>query len=115
MKKINIIKETNDFDKLIKHRQYFSNRYFVIYIMGKAEKYYRFGISIPKKIGNSVTRNKIKRQIKSIIDNNKNFNKEIDYVIIVRKEINDIDYLTKSQNLEMLLTKIDGAWKSEKK
>jgi ribonuclease P protein component len=115
MKKINIIKEAKYFDKIIKHRQYFSNRYFVIYIMKKEEKYYRFGISIPKKIGNSVTRNKIKRQIKSIIDNNKNFNKEIDYVIIVRKEINDIDYLTKSQNLEMLLTKIDGAWKSEKK
>jgi ribonuclease P protein component len=71
MKKINIIKESREFDKIIKHRQYYSNRYFVIYIMKKEDKYYCFGISIPKKVGNSVTRNKIKRQIKSIIDTNK--------------------------------------------
>lgn len=114
MKKVNIIKKTQEFEKIIKYRHNYSNRFFVIYIMKKTEDYYRFGISIPKKVGNSVMRNKLKRQIKSIIDQKINFNTDLDYVIIVRKEIIDLDYNDKIKNLESLLIKIDGAWKSEK-
>jgi ribonuclease P protein component len=92
MKKINIIKDSREFEKIIKNRHYYSNRFFIIYIIKKEAKYYRLGISIPKKVGNSVIRNKIKRQIKSIIDKNKFINKDFDYVIIVRKEIINLDY-----------------------
>jgi ribonuclease P protein component len=109
MKKLNIIKKTQEFDQIIKYRHHYSNRFFVIYIMKKQEKYFRFGISIPKKVGNSVMRNKIKRQIKGIIDQNNNFNKDLDYVIIVRKEILELDYSEKEKSLESLLTKISGA------
>ncbi len=108
MKKINIIKKADEFDKIIKHRKYYSNRFFVIYIIDKQEKYHRFGISIPKKVGNSVIRNKIKRQIKSIIDSNKVINQNLDYVIIVRKEIVNLSYTEKLQNLNLLLSKING-------
>jgi ribonuclease P protein component len=113
MKKINIIKKTQEFEKIIKYRHHYSNRFFVVYIMKKQQKYYRFGISIPKKVGNSVMRNKTKRQVKSILDHI-SFNKELDYVIIVRKEMIDLNYNDKIENLESLLTKIDGAWNSEK-
>ncbi|MDD3305294.1 MAG: ribonuclease P protein component [Bacilli bacterium] len=115
MKKINIIKKTQEFEKIIKNRQYYSNSFYVIYIIKKAEENYRFGISIPKKIGNSVLRNKIKRQIKSIINQNVFFNKDFDYVIIVRKEILKLNYEEKKENLEKLFRKIDGACKNEKK
>jgi ribonuclease P protein component len=108
MKKINIIKKTQEFEKIIKHRHHYNNRFYVIYTVPKCERYYRFGISIPKKVGNSVMRNKIKRQIKSIIDENKNFNTNLDYVIIVRKEIIDLDYIEMQYNLNMLLDRIDG-------
>jgi ribonuclease P protein component len=109
MKKINIIKDSQEFEKIIKNRHYYSNRFFIIYIMKKNEKYYRFGISIPKKVGNSVIRNKIKRQIKNIIDNNKLINKDLDYVIIVRKEIVNLNYEDKVNSLNLLLSKINGA------
>jgi ribonuclease P protein component len=115
MKKINIIKKTQEFEKIIKNRQNYSNRFYVIYIIEKKEENYRFGISIPKKVGNSVTRNKIKRQIKSIIDNNINFNKNFDYVIIVRKEIINLEYAEKIKQLEILFEKINGACINEKK
>ncbi|MDD4298104.1 MAG: ribonuclease P protein component [Bacilli bacterium] len=114
MKKINIIKKTQEFEKIIKEGHYYSNRFFVIYVTTKQKKYYRFGISVPKKVGNSVIRNKTKRQIKNILDQNISFNKEIDYVIIIKKEINDISYGEKVRQLQLLLTKIDGAWKDEK-
>lgn len=113
MKKINIISKSQEFEKIIKNRQYYSNRFFVVYIFKKREEYYRLGISIPKKVGNSVIRNKIKRQVKNIIDD-LDFNKSFDYVIIVRKEIIDLDYSEKYKNLSTLLSKIDGACNNEK-
>jgi ribonuclease P protein component len=109
MKKINIIKDSKEYEKIIKNRHYYSNRFYIIYIMKKEAKYYRFGISIPKKVGNSVIRNKVKRQIKSIIDKNKLINKDLDYVIIVRKDITSLDYIAKENSLNLLLSKIDGA------
>ena len=45
---------------------------------------YHFGLSVGKKIGNAVTRNKVKRQIRSMIDQiyfKNNFN----CIIIVKK------------------------------
>lgn len=114
MKKINIIKKTEEFEKIIKYRHHYSNKFLVIYTMNKQEKYYRFGISIPKKVGNAVLRNKIKRQIKNIIDDNKLIYKDYDYVIIVRKEILDLDYAQITNYLNLLLSKIGENCKNEK-
>ena len=67
--------------KLIKNNNY------IIYYKDKESKYYRFGISVGKKISNrAVVRNKLKRQIKNIIDNNKNvYQNSKDYIIILKK------------------------------
>ena len=76
------------------------NRYFYIYNKENNLNKYRFAICVSKKIGNAVTRNKVKRQIKDILDKNKNlFSYQTDYVIIVRKEINSLNYSQISENL----------------
>ena len=55
--------------------------------------YDRFGISVSKKLGNAVFRNKYKRIIRSIIDNyNKYYNNGEDYIIILRREAIDKKY-----------------------
>ena len=57
-------------------------------------------ISIPKKFGSAVLRNKYKRRIKSIIYNNeKSIQNNYNYVIILKKDAIDIDY----QNLAIEL------------
>ncbi len=114
MKKVNIIKESKEFEKIINDRHHYANKYFIIYIIKKAKKYFRFGISVPKKIGISVIRNKIKRQIKSILYKNIKVNKNLDYVIIVRKEILTLKYREISNQLNLLLEKINGACQDEK-
>lgn len=113
MKKINIIKKSEEFTKIIKKRKIINNRFFIIYILPKNEKYYRFGISIPTKTGNSVVRNKLKRQIKSIIDNYNDINKNLDYVIIVKKEIINLKYEDIKEQLLLLLNKINKEWNNE--
>lgn len=87
IKKINIIKKNDDFKKIMDSGKLLKNKHYIIYYKDKEEKYYRFGISVSKKISKkAVIRNKLKRQIKSIIDNNKNiYQNSKDYIIILKK------------------------------
>ena len=86
MKKKYIVKESRNFEKIIKSGKCYKNKSFVIYSMENSLKYDKFGISVSKKLGNAVFRNKYKRKIRSIIDNyKKNYNNGKDYIIILRK------------------------------
>lgn len=105
MKKKEIIKKSNDFTKVINKSNKLKNKYYSLFYTKNDKTLY--GISIPKKIGNAVTRNKNKRQIKNIIDNNKNYIQDgYNYVIIIRKEILNLDYKEKEQELINLFKKI---------
>ena len=107
MKKINIIKKNYDINNIIKTGTMVKNKYFYIYKDKNNIDNYRFAICISKKIGNAVTRNKIKRQLKDIIDkSNLVFNSNNDYVIIIRNEINSINYENMKENLIDLLSKV---------
>ncbi|MGN0973380.1 MAG: ribonuclease P protein component [Bacilli bacterium] len=87
MKKINIVKENKVFNDIINNSKCVKNNNLVLYYKkNENNKYYRFGISVGKKIGKAVTRNKLKRQIRNIIDINKNYyENNKDYIIIIRK------------------------------
>ena len=115
MKKINIIKKQEEIDKIIKNGKMIKNRFYYLYnIYNKENKYYRFCICVSKKLGNAVTRNKNKRQIKDIIDkSNLVFSRENDYVIILRKEVNNVSYEVKKKYLLEILCKLEGE-KNEK-
>ena len=88
MKKINVVKENEQFNKIIQtSKNQYKNRNYILYVeTNKNNKNYRFGISVGKKVGNAVTRNRLKRQVRNIIDNYKNvYEFDKDYIIIVRK------------------------------
>ena len=90
MKKKYIVKYSRDFEKIIKNGFCKKNKYYVIHILENNLKYDRYGISVGKKIGNAVNRNKYKRKMRSIIDNYKKmYNNSKDYIIILRKEALD--------------------------
>ena len=66
-----------------------------------------FAICVSKKLGNAVTRNKLKRQVKDIIDkSNLIFKSSNDYVIILKKEINELNYEQIKVSLINLISKI---------
>ena len=107
MKKINIIKKSNDINNVINEGERYKNKYFYIYNKDNNVSNYRFVICVSKKIGNAVRRNKLKRQIKDIIDkSNFVFKSNKDYVIIVKGEINTLNYQQIKDNLNELLSKI---------
>lgn len=100
MKKYEIVKEHTDFDDIIAKGKYRKNSFFVIYNKESNFSYPRFGIAVGKKIGNAVTRNKFKRQIRMIINNNKNlFKNNRDYIIIVKRSSLDLNFSELEDNL----------------
>lgn len=114
MKKINIIKKEQEFTEIINKCSYQKNPYFVIYYR-RNDKYNRYGISVPKKTGKANIRNKIKRQLKNIIDiHEKNIKNPYDYVIIIRRRLIELTYHQIEENLINLMNKI-GEKNEEKK
>lgn len=109
MKKINIIKKEKEINEVIKNGKKYKNKYYIIYKKENNLDKYRFCICVSKKLGNAVNRNKNKRQVKDIIDKSKIvFSKNKDYVIILNREINLINFDEKKENLIELLKKVEG-------
>ena len=106
MKKKQIIQKEAEFTELIQHCPYKKNNYFVIYYRKNKESN-RYGISVPKKTGKAHIRNKIKRRVKNIIDQNQNnVHSSYDYVIIIRKRLIELNYQQMEEQLINLLKQI---------
>ena len=81
----NRIKKYSEFQKVIEEGEVKKTCFFVSYEILNDLGYTRVGISVPKKTGNAVVRNRIKRQIRSAIGKSTTFEKSCDFVLIVRK------------------------------
>ena len=81
----NRIKKYSEFQKVIEAANVRKTNFFVSYRLENSLGYSRFGISVPKKTGNAVIRNRIKRQVRAAIGLSTDFNESIDIIIIVRK------------------------------
>ena len=106
MKKVNRIRKNEEFSRIIGERHSLSSAGFVLYHSDKKFDSCRVGISVSKKLGDAVDRNKIKRQvremIKAIIDFD-NYPKDI--IVIVRNPYLEKDYQNNLLDLEKLTKK----------
>ena len=103
MKRENRIRKNKDFKEIIsKHHQIKSNE-FTIYTNKNDLDHTRIGISVSSKIGNAVTRNKIKRQIKAILKDLMKLDKNVDIVIIVREGYKKNTFKQNFDSLKKLL------------
>ncbi len=68
MKKEYRVKKSSEIEKIVKDKQSKANKNFVIYKRENHDNsHFRFAVSVSKKYGNAVERNKIKRQVREII------------------------------------------------
>ncbi|MCR1809301.1 ribonuclease P protein component [Haploplasma modicum] len=104
MKKEYIIKKKSEIDQLFKSKLKSYNKYFMIFLKkSNLNVNFRFAMSIGKKYGNAVERNKIKRQIRSIIRLNQGSIKvDSDFVIVIRPNANILSY----QEIESLIIEL---------
>ena len=83
------LKSNLDFRKVYKNGKSRANKYLVMYVLKNGTKNTvpknRLGISVSKKVGNSVVRHRVKRLIKeSYRLNEEMFNSGLDIVVIAR-------------------------------
>ena len=109
MKKKYIIKKKSEIDSLFKSKDKRGNSYFVIFKNNEVENVnFKFAISIGKKYGNAVARNKIKRQVRSIIRENQNFiDQTSEFVIVIKPSANELQYHEINKYLEKLLIRLN--------
>ena len=109
MDKLHTVKENKDFYNIIHNGYYVKSNYFTIYILNNSLARYRFGISVSKKMGNSVHRNLYKRQMRSIIDKyKKNYQNGSDYIIILKKDFPQFSFEEKCDLFEELIKKLNN-------
>ncbi len=114
MKKIYRVKKNQEIESILKNHNSSGNKYFNIYIKENETKYFRYAISVGKKVGNAVVRNRRKRQIRSIIDNIIILEQPVDIFIVGKPTINLIDFNEMKNQLIYLLKKLNICVKGEK-
>ena len=102
------LKKNEDFQRVYGKRKSFANRYFIMYILNNNSSINRLGISVSKKVGNSVVRHRVVRLVReSYRLNEERFNSGLDLVVVARSTAADIDYKAAESAL-LHLAKLHG-------
>jgi len=107
MKKEFRIKNNKEFQLVFKKGESYANRQLVIYFLEKPEQeHFRIGLSVGTRIGNAVTRNRIKRYLRESFTSLKyDIKPTVDMVIIARQPTKDMDYHEIRKSLIHLLSR----------
>ena len=107
MKKKYSLKRNEEIAKIVHKRRFVKNETFVMYYQPNSEiGHSRICISVGKKIGNAVVRNKTKRQVREMVTALFDFDLNYDLVIIVRNNYLENDFSTNSEKLNELYLKL---------
>ena len=87
------LKKNSDFSNVYKKGRSKANKYLVMYVLKNGSDHNRLGVSISKKVGNSVYRHYFKRCVKeSYRLHEKMFNSGLDIVVMARSNAKGIKY-----------------------
>lgn len=85
MKFSDSLKKNSDFQRVYKNGRSVANRYLVMYVLENQTNQNRIGISVSKKVGNSVIRHHITRLVRESYRLHEDmFNSGLDIVVIAR-------------------------------
>ena len=87
------LKKNKDFSKVYNNGKSFANRYLVMYVLENHTPNNRLGISVSKKVGNSIIRHHITRLIRESYRLQEDmFNSGLDIVVIARSNAKNASY-----------------------
>lgn len=87
------LKKNSDFQKVYRQGKSYANKYLVMYVLGNSTSNNRFGISVSKKVGNSVVRHHFTRLLRESYRLHENmFSSGLDIVVVVKVSARDCSY-----------------------
>ncbi len=86
MKRSNRLLKDADFQNILAKKTTYKHHQFVIYGTTNQLGLTRIGLSVSKKLGNAVVRNKIRRQLRMMMIQDLNLQDAVDYLIVVRSD-----------------------------
>lgn len=90
MRHFNSIKKNSDFQKVYKTGKSYANKILIMYVMNAEDGDTRIGISVSKKVGNSIVRHHITRLLRESYRLNKDIVKTgLDIVVVARAAAKD--------------------------
>jgi len=113
MKKIYRIKKNTEIEELVKKKKSVGNKYFVIYYAPNKHEHFRFCVSVSKKYGIAVERNRIKRQIRAILAAKMNYYAKTDFLVAIKVSSKGLSFDMIEENINYLLKK-SGIMRREK-
>lgn len=102
------LKKNKDFNKVYNHGKSYATRNLVLYLLAAPENDdNRYGLSVSKRIGNAVVRNKLKRRLREVI---REFEKKYDFksydiIFIARNPVVDLNYQQIKRDVKKLYRK----------
>lgn len=107
LSQINRLKKKKDFEKLFKEGESFKNSFLILKMAQNNLKESHFGFIISKKVSQkAILRNKIKRRLRDIIQQNiKDIKKGIDIVLIILPGLEKKNFLETKEILNTLFKK----------
>jgi ribonuclease P protein component len=104
IKKALRVKKKTDFNKIFSAKRSTANKKFVVYQLPSETAHFRAAISVSKKMGNAVVRNRIKRLVRhSLMTLSQNLS-PTDFVIVCRKGVENLTFDEVQKNLTHVLT-----------
>src|SRR5690625_6117807 len=100
MKKEYRVKDNKEFQYIFQNGKSFANRQLVIYFTEEVDQdHFRIGLSVGKKIGNAVTRNRIKRYLRqSFHEMEGRIIPTLNIIIIARQPTKEKNYIKIKQS-----------------
>ena len=89
MKSFSSLKKNTDFKAVYRKKRSKADKYFVMYILENKLGINRLGISVSKKVGNSIVRHRLTRLVREAFRLHEDkFNSGLDIVVIARESAN---------------------------
>ena len=87
------LKKNSDFRFVYRNGKSYANKYLVMIVLGNNSDRNRLGISVSKKVGNSVVRHRVTRLLRESYRLHENiFNSGLDIVVVARNSTSSIGF-----------------------
>lgn len=106
MRKSLRIRKSEEFTEILNYRRFYSSKVMTLYVKPKKEAVNRVGLSVGKKLGGAVERNKVKRQVRMMVQECYTFEEKFDSILLIRPQFREESYLNNKKTLLELLKKV---------